>query len=145
MFLIHCSNGPPFYTIMLHIFLKVRSFFGKYVKFTLKLWQSCPQFVTILPSKDIFMKIWCCQKAPKMYKICNINVYTWVWPPTLYPVEQWRAESCISVAVGTVGYLIWQAWIIIEEWCRKLATMDRYPDFSRPRLDKSTGLCHTLF
>jgi len=54
------------------------------MSFALKLWQFDPQFVTILPSKCLFMSILCCQKASKLYKICNINFWYWKGPP---PIE----------------------------------------------------------
>ena len=47
---------------------------GQNVKFTLKLWQ-------FYPWKYFFVSISCCQKAFRMIQICNINFYTWVWPP----------------------------------------------------------------
>ena len=31
---------------------------------------------------SFLMSISCCQKASRIIQICNINFYTWVWPPS---------------------------------------------------------------
>ena len=87
-----------------------------------------------------FVSILCCQKAFRMIQTCNINFYTWVWPPPFtqcvkkHPIWQRMASLSIwyNYEIFFVGKAIWKHKCFRENISEILFIMRRW--FSRSKL-----------